>query len=714
MTTKRGGGVYVDVRGNIDPLARALDRARVAATAGAVKIGTALKTHIGNGARRAADAVLSLTKTLALLGTGAALAGGYALSRLTANFTQAAASAEAMTASLDTLTKGLGKETFAALNNWAKDMPVNTDMAIESYTRLRAMGLEPTRKDMTILVDTMSAIGGGAETLNSVARTLGQIQTKGKVSAEELMQLAEQGIPVYEILGEKLNLTKEQLGDIGRAGVDSATALSAIMQGLEDRFGGASERYMQSWDGIMESLRSTWLEFKRAVMASGPFEAMKTGLKGFLDYLATNQGQMDLRGWAQKTAVAGLEAFASLVWGVKALVTGIQTARSFWAGFVSQLKEFRLTGIQSGIDDLNRAISPESLYDKARAAFLTDEQKQANIEMRNRMIVQKAVLEKEIDYWDNLGTRAAESGQRVGRVYDQLINKAKELAKKTKPPVLFSGGSEIPGNPAGIGGGSGSGGRKSGPVAAALPSMNYDAIHMTDKERRMQFITPADVAATKQALEEIKDKGSDTADALSDAFTGWASGFSASLNDMLWEADATFRDIGRSFAKMVTQMIIQAQVVQPFVNMVNTGISGAGGWLSALFSAKGHAFDAAGVTPYAKGGAFTNAVVSKPTMFAYANGGAFGAGVMGEAGPEAVMPLTRTRSGDLGVKAAGGGTVMPKIEINIENNGRPVNAEQTEMRYDVAQNRVVCGIVLRAAANNTGGFKTSLKGLLAT
>jgi len=711
VRTKRAGGVYVDVRGNIDPLARALDRARVAATTGAIKIGTTLKTHIGNGARRAADKVMSLTKTLALLGTGAALAGGYALQRLTANFTQAAASAEAMTASLDTLTKGQGRETFAALNNWAKDMPVNTDMAIASYTRLRAMGLEPTRKDMTVLVDTMSAIGGGAETLNGVARALGQIQTKGKVSAEELMQLAEQGVPVFEILAEKLNLTKEQVGDIGRAGVDSATALTAIMQGLEERFGGASERYMQSWDGMKESLLSTWLEFKRAVMASGPFEAMKEGLKGFLDYLATNQGQMDLKGWAQKTAVAGLEAFAVLVWGVKTFVTGIQTAKSFWSGFVSQLKEFRLTGIQSGIDELNRSIAPETLYDKARSALLTDDQRQANIEMRNRMIVQKATLEKEIEYWNRLGTGAAESGQKIGRVYDQLIDKAKELAGNVKPPVLFAGGSDIPGNPAGIGGGSGSGGGKSGPAAAALPHMNYDAVNMTDKERRMQFISPADVATTKQAMEEIKDKGSETASALSDAFTGWAAGFSTSLNDMLWEADATFRDIGRSFAKMVTQMIIQAQVVQPFVNMVQTGITSAGGFLSALFSAKGHAFDAAGVTAYAQGGAFTNAVVNRPTMFAYANGGAFG--VMGEAGPEAVMPLTRTRSGELGIKAAGGGgAMMPKIEINIENNGQPVAAEQTEMRYDMAQNRVVCGIVLRAAANNTGGFKTSLKGLL--
>ena len=55
------------------------------------------------------------------------------------------------------------------------------------------------------------------------------------------------------------------------------------------------------------------------------------------------------------------------------------------------------------------------------------------------------------------------------------------------------------------------------------------------------------------------------------------------------------------------------------------------------------------ITPYALGG-----VVTKPTLFAFANG----TGLMGEAGPEAIMPLTRGPDGKLGVKAQGGGTTV--------------------------------------------------------
>lgn len=59
-----------------------------------------------------------------------------------------------------------------------------------------------------------------------------------------------------------------------------------------------------------------------------------------------------------------------------------------------------------------------------------------------------------------------------------------------------------------------------------------------------------------------------------------------------------------------------------------------------------------GVQLFANGGAFTNSIVSTPTAFGMAGGKM---GVMGEAGDEAVMPLTRTSGGQLGVMAVGGG-----------------------------------------------------------
>jgi lambda family phage tail tape measure protein len=84
----------------------------------------------------------------------------------------------------------------------------------------------------------------------------------------------------------------------------------------------------------------------------------------------------------------------------------------------------------------------------------------------------------------------------------------------------------------------------------------------------------------------------------------------------------------------------------------NLGASSAGYSSTYFPQALGGAWSS-GVQMFANGGAFTNSIVSAPTAFGMACGRA---GVMGEAGPEAIMPLTRTSSGKLGVLAAGGGS----------------------------------------------------------
>jgi hypothetical protein len=78
----------------------------------------------------------------------------------------------------------------------------------------------------------------------------------------------------------------------------------------------------------------------------------------------------------------------------------------------------------------------------------------------------------------------------------------------------------------------------------------------------------------------------------------------------------------------------QTSIVNPAVSLGPT---------SPLYSALGNIFDAGSVQAFAGGGAFTNRLVSNPTLFDL--------GVMGEAGPEAIMPLHRGVDGSLGVRA---------------------------------------------------------------
>jgi len=81
------------------------------------------------------------------------------------------------------------------------------------------------------------------------------------------------------------------------------------------------------------------------------------------------------------------------------------------------------------------------------------------------------------------------------------------------------------------------------------------------------------------------------------------------------------------------------------------------------FNAKGGVYSSSDLSAY------SGQVVDNPTFFAFAKG----AGVMGEAGPEAILPLTRAADGSLGVRAVSGGgaggDTAPRVYITIEGNG---------------------------------------------
>ena len=95
--------------------------------------------------------------------------------------------------------------------------------------------------------------------------------------------------------------------------------------------------------------------------------------------------------------------------------------------------------------------------------------------------------------------------------------------------------------------------------------------------------------------------------------------------------------------------------------------SAASSATSLIWTAKGNAFTNGRLTALAKGGAFTNSIVDRPTLFPMASG----AGLMGEAGPEAVLPLTRLANGELGVKTPAPAAVAagPVIVYNIDARG---------------------------------------------
>ncbi|MGX5100385.1 phage tail tape measure protein [Enterobacter cloacae] len=214
------------------------------------------------------------------------------------------------------------------------------------------------------------------------------------------------------------------------------------------------------------------------------------------------------------------------------------------------------------------------------------------------------------------------------------------------------------------------------------------ALDALDKKYKAIAASEADWTAGaekgfKNWFDTASDYSSQTADLVNNSMTGLIGNISDALsgNKVDWE------DWSKSVLASMQKIILNAMLVNSLKSAGGGGLFGSLGGLfgggdatSAGSTPSGAYSGAASGLKFAKGGVFdspnlshfSNSIISSPTMFKFAKGD----GLMGEAGPEAVMPLTRTPNGTLGVRmvgtttaGGGGGEIHITQHINVSGNG---------------------------------------------
>ncbi|MBT2374870.1 phage tail tape measure protein [Pseudomonas fluorescens] len=261
--------------------------------------------------------------------------------------------------------------------------------------------------------------------------------------------------------------------------------------------------------------------------------------------------------------------------------------------------------------------------------------------------------------------------------------------------------------------------------------------NMSDEEfsRKSQALADANKKATDQIRQNYADVAVAQGDWTKGATSAWANYLDSAQNvagqtkslfgnafgsmedsivNFAMTGKLSFADFTKSILADMARIATRQAASGLLGSLVGLGVSAAGSYFGGAASggsttagytgtdlsnftpgsiqAKGGAWSG-GVQMFADGGAFTNSVVSKPTAFGMANGKT---GVMGEAGDEAIMPLTRTANGKLGVMSVGGGgggtsisLSMPIMLMTDEESGKPDGAElDTELFQRNMQERM--------------------------
>lgn len=236
-----------------------------------------------------------------------------------------------------------GQQMMDDLDQFAKATPFKTSEVISNAQRMMAMGWDSASiiEDMTTIGDAAAATGKGEEGLNRITLALAQIKSKGRLSTEELNQLAEAGISAKRYLAEGLGYGSGDEGiaalskDLEQGAIGAEAALKAITEGMKEYSGMMDKTANETVSGLKSQIEDAFeiSIFRR--WGQGLQQGAKEGL-GYIVDLLDNAGD-GLDRFGDKLEALGAKMSGKFANGVKNVVETVQT--------LMQDKDFQNAGL---------------------------------------------------------------------------------------------------------------------------------------------------------------------------------------------------------------------------------------------------------------------------------------------------------------------------------------------------------------------------------
>lgn len=242
-----------------------------------------------------------------------------------------------------------GAKQFDRITDFASGTQFSVETLTQAFVQLKGAGVEPTDRLLKIFADTASVttdqMGTFQAALDLVSRS-----TAGGLGLEDLNRLADRGIPVFNILQEKLGLTRLEVSEFGKTAEGANRIIDALTRGLEERFGGALSSSSDNVSRLTNNLGDA-LDKLQASIFNLISDDLGNGLKNLtnlIENLATAIDNLNEAGFTLggilKTIALGIIFLINPVGKVRAAIGGMITAVK------SVGKNFRNTFVHLGLD----------------------------------------------------------------------------------------------------------------------------------------------------------------------------------------------------------------------------------------------------------------------------------------------------------------------------------------------------------------------------
>ena len=191
-----------------------------------------------------------------------------------------------------------GKAATGWIEQFAKTTPLQLDQVTQVFVRLKAFGLDPMDGTLQGIVDQAYKLGGSFEEVQGISLALGQAWAKQKLQGEEILQLIERGVPVWELLEKVTGKNTAELQKLSEQGQLGRDTIKALMSEIAAQSSGAAAANMGTLSGLISNAQDNLEKFYRMVANSGAMD----WLKGQLAALNNQFDQMANDGRLQQLA----------------------------------------------------------------------------------------------------------------------------------------------------------------------------------------------------------------------------------------------------------------------------------------------------------------------------------------------------------------------------------------------------------------------------
>jgi tape measure domain-containing protein len=197
-----------------------------------------------------------------------------------------------------------GEQATEWIKEFTRSTPLQIEQVTEVFLRLKNFGLDPMNGSLQSIVDQNEKMGGGMDRLLGISNALGQAWTKQKLQGEEILQLAERSVPVWDLLAESTGKSVQELQKLSSEGKLGRDVIQQLINTMGGQSTGAAAANMSLLSGLVSNLRGEWTEFRQAVADSGILDFAKEQLDSLLKTVVEMRENGSLQAWANSVSSA--------------------------------------------------------------------------------------------------------------------------------------------------------------------------------------------------------------------------------------------------------------------------------------------------------------------------------------------------------------------------------------------------------------------------